>query len=855
MGVYWNSVSDLEVMLQAVEQTTPLPANTVPRVGNFYSVQHLPGSRMAWPPLPGNVHQLPAWNLGNGFYLMDDLDVNYDELQAEANAAAAALPMMQMSMMAGSLASTYAYDNPVYLTNITANFAYDGRITAGFSIAGGTNFVPYDILLTTNLLTPVLQWNWLGIGYTSNNYTFYEQPTGMAFYILAKPSKTMTVGFGDDDSGQCDVPYGLTNALEVACGGVHSLALKNDGTVVAWGSGTFGQTNVPMNLVGVIMISAGWYHSVALLTNGMVTAWGYNNPFLGYNLTNVPSNLTNATVISAQALHTLALRNDGTLVVWGYDTGNNELTVPSGLSNVVAISAGCLHNLAVKSNGTVVAWGNNSAGQCDVPAGLSNVVDVAAGTYHSLALLENGTITAWGDDDNGETDVPAGLTNVVAIAASGDPFYPGFDMAYSMALKSDGTVVVWGYDEAVDPVGGLSNAIGIAAGADHALAVRTGPPTPVITLEPTNQYLLPGSSATFTVRGAGLYGVTYQWQTNGVNLSGATNATLSLTNVQVAQAVSYDVVVTDNAGMGSFVSSNASLNIVAPPVIISQTLPTNIFAFYQSNVTLSVTATAPGISNGFPLGYQWQFNGTNILGATSSNYTCLATNSGTYSIIVSNAVGSTNAAWHVTINYGTLAYYLSTNAVGYANGYSPTFSNMLELANWTSTTYSGTNLAFLTNAVWSTNCWLHGVQGLSATCIGYSNGLSGKFLITMVSPRHYLRADHVGAPGDLIAFLDTNNVIYWRTNVQQVRVGSSDTDVGILNADLPPSVGYLPVIPANFTNYLPTTSYVQGIGLHQDLRLFSQPMMLGNPLISWSSGVTPPFGLGTNWNIEVDPIL
>jgi hypothetical protein len=76
----------------------------------------------------------------------------------------------------------------------------------------------------------------------------------------------------------------------------------------------------------------------------------------------------------------------------------------------------------------------------------------------------------------------------------------------------------------------------------------------------------------------------------------------------------------------------------------------------------------------------------------------------------------------------------------------------------------------------------------------------------MVSPRHYLRAHHVGAPGDLIAFLDTNNVIYWRMSVQQVEVGS-DTDVGLLNADLPPSVGYLPVIPADFTNYLPTTSY------------------------------------------------
>jgi len=181
---------------------------------------------------------------------------------------------------------------------------------------------------------------------------------------------------------------------------------------------------------------------------------------------------------------------------------------------------------------------------------------------------------------------------------------------------------------------------------------------------------------------------------------------------------------------------------------------------------------------------------------------------------------------------------------------------MLELANWTSTTYSGTNLAYLTNAVWSTNCWLHGVQGLTATCIGYSNGFSGTFLVTMVSPRHYLRAQHIGtlSTNTLIAFLDTNNVIYWRTAVQEVQVGSSDTDVGILNSDVPASVGYLPVIPTNYTNYLPTTfsSYVQGIGLHQDLRMFSQPMTFGDPTsVDWNSSASPQFGLGTSWNITL----
>jgi alpha-tubulin suppressor-like RCC1 family protein len=436
--------------------------------------------------------------------------------------------------------------------------------------------------------------------------------------------------------------------VQVTGGFEFSLALLNNGTVVGWGyNGSSGL--VPASLAGVTMIASGREHNVALRTNGTVTAWGDNF----YGQLNVPSNLTNVTVISAQALHTLALTSNGTVVAWGYGE-SGETNVPSGLSNVVAISAGYQFNLAAKSDGTVVAWGDNNAGQCNVPAGLSNVVDVAAGTYHSLALLNNGTVVAWGDDLDGETDVPAGLSNVVAIAAGGDPAastYPALDTAYCLALKSDGTVVAWGDSDVLDASSRLNDVIAIGAGTDHALAIRSGPATPVITLEPTDQYQLPGGNVTFAARGAGLYGVTYQWQFNGTNIAGATSSTLTLTSVQTAQVGSYDVVVGDNGGMGSLASSDANLYLVTPPGIGSETPPTNQLVNYTNIVTLSVTATAPGEADGFPLSYQWQFDGTNIAGATQSNYTFSAVNSGTYSVLVTNAAGGTNESWQVNVVY------------------------------------------------------------------------------------------------------------------------------------------------------------------------------------------------------------
>lgn len=197
---------------------------------------------------------------------------------------------------------------------------------------------------------------------------------------------------------------------------------------------------------------------------------------------------------------------------------------------------------------------------------------------------------------------------------------------------------------------------------------------------------------------------------------------------------------------------------------------------------------------------------------------------------------------------GTLAYHLSTNAAGHAEGFTGNYHDMVVIQ-----APNSTNLDRLTSATWSSACWLKGVRGLSATPIGFTNVLGSQGLPTMVSPRHYLCATHTHPESYTIAFLDTNNVVYWRKTLQRVDVGE-DTSVGILNADLPPSVGFLPMLPANFTNYLPATSsnLAQGIGMNQDLCLFGQPMTFGKgTFVIWDSAKTVPDGLAKNWNVTL----
>ena len=87
---------------------------------------------------------------------------------------------------------------------------------------------------------------------------------------------------------------GLTNLTAVTAGAYHSLALKNDGTVVAWGDNTFGQTNIPASVTNVTAIACGWFHNLALRGDGTVVAWGDNT----YNQTTIPASATNIAAIA-----------------------------------------------------------------------------------------------------------------------------------------------------------------------------------------------------------------------------------------------------------------------------------------------------------------------------------------------------------------------------------------------------------------------------------------------------------------------------------------------------------------------------------------------------------------------------
>ena len=133
----------------------------------------------------------------------------------------------------------------------------------------------------------------------------------------------------------------------------------------------------------------------------------------------------------------------------------------------------------------------------------------------------------------------------------------------------------------------------------------------------------------------------YQWSKDGVAISGATAATYSIAATTTANAGSYTVLITNS--VGSVTSAPATLTVnpagVAPSIT---TQPLGQSLGLGTSATFTVVATGTS-----PLAYQWSKNGTAITGATSASLTfssLTASDAGSYTVVVSNALGSVGSS-------------------------------------------------------------------------------------------------------------------------------------------------------------------------------------------------------------------
>jgi alpha-tubulin suppressor-like RCC1 family protein len=341
---------------------------------------------------------------------------------------------------------------------------------------------------------------------------------------------------------QSFVPLISESVVAVDAGFFHSMALSDDGTVIIWGPDNSGNTNVPAGLSNVVAIAAGGYHSVALANlkpqalsqhissvaarDLTITLSGTdpNNDRLTFRITDLPAagslyqwtpsgrgapilspntvvEDSNGRVIHAQTLVTNVgfsfIANDGlqestpAIVLidvhpaWVFTqrtqpTGNKSAmlcgTVLSAGSATVWFEWGSVGSYNQSTAITAIVGDGSLARvetlltnlveqtnyQCRVVS--SNAFGISYGA--PIFFTTGRRVFGWGNNNNGQTNAPLNLTNAVVIAA-GD---------YStLAVKADGTVVGWGWSSfgQATPPAGLSNVVDLASGYFHSLALKS----------------------------------------------------------------------------------------------------------------------------------------------------------------------------------------------------------------------------------------------------------------------------------------------------------------------------------------------------------------------------------------------
>ena len=184
----------------------------------------------------------------------------------------------------------------------------------------------------------------------------------------------------------------------------------------------------------------------------------------------------------------------------------------------------------------------------------------------------------------------------------------------------------------------VTNAAGTTTSSAATLTVNV---PPSITTQPATQTVSAGANVSLTVVATGTAPLAYQWQRNGVNVTGGTGATLALTSVTTNQAGSYVCVVTNLAGSATSGVATLTVNVVpVPPTITTQPVSQTVTAGANVSFTVAATGTTP-------MGYQWRRNGASLSGATSPtlSLSTVTTNmNGTYTCVVTNAAGSATSS-------------------------------------------------------------------------------------------------------------------------------------------------------------------------------------------------------------------
>jgi hypothetical protein len=357
-------------------------------------------------------------------------------------------------------------------------------------------------------------------------------------------------------------------------------------------------------------------------------------------------------------------------------------------SNLLVGSALVSSGQFLLSGGAVTVTNGGLTGLASVPSGTFTLsggdltVDQLQLTNStSQFLFQSGTLTTKGTQvANGAAFVVGDGVNPATLYLDGGThsFAGGLVISANATLAGCGTII-----------GNISNSGVIATNCGGG-----SPVAPSISIPPQSLTVTNGDRASFNVTGTGNPAPTYQWQRNNTDILGATSSSYTIPSAMLADQASYAVVLANS--VGSITSAPATLTVLVEPTITMA--PTNLTVTNGNTATFTVTATGNP-----PPSYQW-FKGTGAIGgATSSSYSIpsVTTNdAGSFSVLVSNSVGSTNSPPVTLSVYVPAVVPLTLSLPAYSAGTfsfditGPSGTNYVILRSTNLTTWSAINTNF-----------------------------------------------------------------------------------------------------------------------------------------------------------------
>ncbi|MCP4389991.1 MAG: LamG domain-containing protein, partial [Gammaproteobacteria bacterium] len=272
------------------------------------------------------------------------------------------------------------------------------------------------------------------------------------------------------------------------------------------------------------------------------------------------------------------------------------------------------------------------------------------GTNESLTSAAVGPVTDANDDPVGQPVISGTATQgeILAVDTTGISDADGLG-AFSYQWQADGAAITGATNDSLmlsqAEVGSLiSVAVIYTDGGGTLETVTSGTVGPVANINdpPSGVPTIDGGAIQGQTLTANTSGITdadgigpfsYQWQANAVDIAGANNDSLTLSQAEVGTAISLVVSYIDFGGMPESLSSAA-----IGPVIDVNDPPSGLPVINgtpEQNQVLSVDATGIGDADGLgSFSYQWQADGLDIAGANGTSLVLTQADVGS-SIVVS----------------------------------------------------------------------------------------------------------------------------------------------------------------------------------------------------------------------------